>query len=51
MMTARTVGHKAKSLKMHEHVNCIPEEVPSRDSEESPSPFIPAERTIHGQGR
>lgn len=51
MMTARTVSHKAKSLKMSDHVNCVPEEVPSRDSKESPSLFIPTERTICGQGR
>ena len=48
---ARTVSHKAETLEMRDHVNCIPEEVSSCDSKESPSPFVPSKRTIRGQGR
>ena len=50
MRMTRTVSHKAKSLEMDDRVNGIPKEVPSRDSEESPSPFVPTKRTIRGQG-
>ena len=46
----RTVRHKTEGLEMRDHVDSVPEEVCSRDSEEIPSPLIPTKRTIRRQG-
>ena len=45
----RTMEHKAERLKMDNHVNGIPEEVPDRHSKYSPSPFVPTKCTIRRQ--